>query len=401
MNKKYEIVFVILFSIAFIYLLSFWIQSSHSLLLTAQAFENAFGETTKEYVIEPLVSTRGNFNLTTGKLISEHSPIEYNASHIPGLQKDTCPSDSKVKDLEKGIIIYIHGYLVNGNTLGSEDASEIFDRVRKSINNNNNNYSIPNIGFNWDSEIASNKEKAWEIAKDVAKSNGLKLAQFILDFKNKCPTSDIRIIAHSLGSKIVLSSLDILNKNQEWNNKDFNITSVHLLGAAVDNEEISTNPFDIVKDPTNGYKINLFELESPVTLNGTKYAFGNAIENEVINFTNLYSSNDDSLEWFYPIAEKNDSALGQSGAEKNIRLPHNYKEINVTEHIEPLCNANGHNSCDFPYNAILGATAGIGDNHFGYIGFRNTNNKIIYDGALDVVVSDWRKQEQDNELMQR
>ena len=75
-----------------------------------------------------------------------------------------------------------------------------------------------------------NNDKAWEVAKDIAKSNGLKLAQFILDFKKDCPQTDVRLIAHSLGSRIVLSSLDALNENQEWNNnKNFAIASVHLL----------------------------------------------------------------------------------------------------------------------------------------------------------------------------
>ncbi|HSF00400.1 MAG TPA: alpha/beta hydrolase, partial [Nitrososphaeraceae archaeon] len=138
----------------------------------------------------------------------------------------------------------IHGFLVNGKTLGSENAREIFDRARLSLNNTK--YNITVIGFNWDSNITV-QVKEWEIAKDVAKSNGLKLAQFILDFKKDCPNTDIRLIAHSLGSRIVLSSLDFLNKNPEWNNKNFKIESLHLLGAAVDNEEVSKDPFDIVK----------------------------------------------------------------------------------------------------------------------------------------------------------
>ena len=37
------------------------------------------------------------------------------------------------------------------------------------------------------------------MAKNIAKDNGLKLAQFIFDFKNKCKDADIRLIAHSLG----------------------------------------------------------------------------------------------------------------------------------------------------------------------------------------------------------
>ena len=45
---------------------------------------------------------------------------------------------------------------------------------------------------------------------------------------------------------------------------------------------------------------------------------------------------------------------------------------------------------DYPFET--GSIAGIGDNHAGYIGFRNpTNNKILEDdGAMGVVVSNWK-----------
>ena len=40
----------------------------------------------------------------------------------------------------------------------------------------------------------------------------------------------------------------------------------------------------------------------------------------------------------------------------------------------------------------IGATADVGDNHFGYSGFRDTNGHLKDDGAMDVVVEDWNKQ---------
>jgi hypothetical protein len=382
----YKITFIMLFSIAGICSLSLWIQSSSPSLqvLTTKLFDNAFGQKINDSIKIPLISTVGDFNHTTGKLIPGHSPIEYNATNIPGLQINDCPP-------QKEIAIYIHGFLVNGKTLGSENATEIFDRARLSLKDTD--YNITLIGFNWDSHITN--YKAWDVAKDVAKSNGLKLAQFILDFKKDCPETDVRLISHSLGSRIVLSSLDTLNKNQEWNNENFKIASVHLLGAAVDDEEVSKDPWDIVKDPTNdkGYKnINIFAMEEPITLKGVKSAFGEAIEDEVRNFSNLYSSKDDSLEWFYPIMEGNDTALGQTGSQYGISLPTNYTERDVKDELIEICDANGRNSCNFPYNIVLGAIADVGDNHFGYIGFRDTNGTLKDDGASDVVVSDWENQ---------
>jgi Alpha/beta hydrolase of unknown function (DUF900) len=388
MHKMYKMAFVIFFSTATTYSLSLWAQSvSSSQVLTTNLVDNAFGQEINDSYKVPLISTVGDFNHTTGKLITGHNPIEYNASNIPGLQINDCPP-------QKEIAIYINGFLVNGKSLGSENATEIFDRARLSLNNTG--YDVTLIGFNWDSDIKN--DKAWEVTKDVAKSNGLKLAQFILDFKKDCPQTDIRLIAHSLGSRIVLSSLDALNENQEWNNQNFTIASVHLLGAAVDNEEVSKDPWDIVKDATNdeAYKnINIFAMEEPITLKGVKTAFGEAIEDEVRNFSNLYSSKDDSLEWFYPMMEGNDTALGQTGTEYGISLPSNYKERDVKDNITALCDANGGNSCNFPYNIVLGAIADVGDNHFGYVGFRDTNGTLKNNGAMDVVVEDWNKQ---NEL---
>lgn len=387
MHKMYTTAFVVFFSIVTAYSLSVWAQSiPSSQVLTTNLFDNAFGQEINDSYNVPLISTVGDFNHTTGKLITGHSPIEYNASNIPGLQFDDCPP-------QKEIAIYVHGFLVDGISLGSENATEIFDRARLSLNNTG--YNVTLIGFNWDSDISN--DKAWEVAKDIAKSNGLKLTQFILDFKKGCPETDVRLIAHSLGSRIVLSSLDALNENQEWNNKNFTIASVHLLGAAVDNE-VSKDPWDIVKDATNdeAYKnINIFGMEEPITLKGVKTAFGEAIEDEVRNFSNLYSSKDDSLEWFYPLMEGNDTALGQTGAEYGISLPTNYNERDVRNNITALCDANGRNSCNFPYNIVLGAIADVGDNHFGYVGFRDTNGTLKNNGAMDVVAEDWDKQ---NEL---
>ncbi len=101
------------------------------------------------------------------------------------------------------------------------------------------------------------------MAKTNAKENGPKLAQYIVDFNNKCPTTKIHVIAHSLGATVVDSALVILDKNSNWNNK---IASVHLLGAAIDNKLIAN-----------------------------KTLLGNATENVVDKFYNLYNPEDDGL----------------------------------------------------------------------------------------------------------
>jgi esterase/lipase superfamily enzyme len=68
-------------------------------------------------------------------------------------------------------------------------------------------YNISIIGFSWDSDIE------WDAAKKMANENEYLLAGFIKEFKNKCPTDNLRIIAHSLGSRVTLSAIQSLYDN--------------------------------------------------------------------------------------------------------------------------------------------------------------------------------------------
>ena len=79
-------------------------------------------------------------------------------------------------DCPNEILIYIHGY--NRDDI---EAKEEFNRIQTSLTYNN--YRIPLVGFSWDSKVL------WEIAKTNAKENGPKLAQYIVDFHNKCPNT--------------------------------------------------------------------------------------------------------------------------------------------------------------------------------------------------------------------
>jgi esterase/lipase superfamily enzyme len=67
-----------------------------------------------------------------------------------------------------------------------------------------NNYTVPLIGFSW------NSLPPYPAAKNNAVENGPELAKFISTFKNRCPDSDIRIIAHSLGTEVVKTYFDQL-----------------------------------------------------------------------------------------------------------------------------------------------------------------------------------------------
>jgi hypothetical protein len=231
----------------------------------------AWGQTTTT-----LVSTRDHFSPTTGKLLPGHNLEDYDPSNnIPGFDRQC----------EEEVAIYVHGVWTAAfpSFTHFENAIEIFDRARMSLADLN--YEIPLIGFSWDSDTPI-LPSGWETAKIIAKENGPKLAEFIFDLKDKCPDTDVRLIAHSMGARVVLSSLDSLTSNPDWNNNNYRIASVHLMGAAVDNEEVSKNSNDILNDPTNNIRNNI----------RIKAAYGNAIEKEVIRFYNLYNSDDDVLQ---------------------------------------------------------------------------------------------------------
>ena len=294
----------------------------------------------------PLISTRRHFSLLTGKInpLYDINGYDYNPAF-----KFLWNSYSNKNEL----VIYIHGVWTEQTS-----AKEQTDRTRLSLYENGSN--IPIIGFSWDSNTAMNP-LGWNIAKRIANQNGPKIAKFISDFKNNCPNVNIRIIAHSLGAKVVESALITLNNddNQKWKkDTSYNIASIHLIGAAIDDKSASKN--------------------SP---------FGNAIENIVNKFYNLYNPEDNALKHAYVKTEK-ENPLGLYGLKKGEPFPINYTESNAKFEIPPLTRASGiyQSFCDK-------AVYGWGNNHCGYIGFREQypfNQTLKDDGVINVIVADWR-----------
>jgi pimeloyl-ACP methyl ester carboxylesterase len=330
----------------------------------------------------PLVSTRSNFNLGTGELLRGHNSTDYVAMNVPGLQSSQC---------SKEMVVLVHGIWVDGmigvNAL--EDSSEIFDRARMSLAHNH--YTNPLVGFSWDSNTKISPDgSGWNIGKLIAKDNGPKLAQFILDYMNTCKQHNqdtkIRVIGHSMGARVILSALESLDSNQQWNRNNFKIASVHFLGAAVDDEEVSKNIMYIVKNPSS----LLFNPLGWFDPYGIKSAYGKAMEDVVMGFYNLYDPQDKLLgnPQLYQFYDQ-DRPLGLDGAQTDIAKPSNYNQTDVEDKTAPLCDANGDGRPDYPFD--LGSEVSIGNNHAGYIGFRDAtnHNTLVDDGAMNVVVSNW------------
>jgi pimeloyl-ACP methyl ester carboxylesterase len=269
-----------------------------------------------------------------------------------------------------------------------------------------NNYNIPVFSFIWNSATAISPE-GWSEAKSRTYGYGIELADDILNHKLQCKDDKVRLIAHSLGGRVVLSALDNLDNSTAWNQNNFKIESVHLLGAAVDDEEISLDASDTGRSQYDDDKV-----------------YGWAIQKQVQDgsFYNLYNPEDDALEpllfidpdtgdqiqdyielWgdaqleYYPFFEE-DSALGYHGAQPGIDIPSNYVDKNIQNEILPNIDADGDGICDLrnPYffNFCTIHRVTPGDNHFGYMGIRDASNnsRLIPnegDGAIDVIVNDW------------
>ncbi len=241
------------------------------------------------------------------------------------------------------IALYVHGF-----NKTKSDAKEEFNRIQTSLIYNN--YRIPIVGLSWDSKVN------WDIAKSNARDNGLYLAQFLMEFKNKCPSTNIHLMAHSLGASVIDSALVILDINTNWNTK---ISTVHLLGAAINNQLISNNTLS-----------------------------GKAIENVVNKFYNLFNPKDEGLRVNKQI--ENYQPLGLVGAPKGA-FHLNYKDINVSYEIPPISDADGDGNTKECFENIHPSRL-WGNNNCGYIGFRNsTSGALIDDGVIDIVVRNWIK----------
>lgn len=239
------------------------------------------------------------YEVTTRGKLQEPDLINANGSGYGGryeLDKiqelfSTCPGE---------VVIFIHGW---GND--EDEAKERLDRVKMSLEfNNYANISL--VGLSWDSDVD------WLPAKTNAKENGQKLAQLLLNYEEKCSSKSnsnqteqqlqqqdqnqgdnkIRLVSHSLGARVILSALENLHQNQIWNNdmNNYKIESIVMMGAAVDNEEVSMESIDKFNQP--------WFAHDPV---GVKDSYGHVIEEEVVTFCNLYSMEDNVFQYIYPL----------------------------------------------------------------------------------------------------
>jgi Protein of unknown function (DUF726) len=176
--------------------------------------------------IIPRISTRGYYDLTSGKTIKNNSYFLY-----------------PKKDFEKlfgskELVIMIHG-LRNDKAGAIAKTMLAKDRLRYL------GYDFPVVGFSYDSNIAGahlpkQAKQTLITGQIIANKNGHNLAMFIQDFKFVSPITKIRLMGHSLGSQVILSTIENLAKK---NQNSGIIESVYFFGASITHDVPSSKKY--------------------------------------------------------------------------------------------------------------------------------------------------------------
>ena len=212
------------------------------------------------------ISTRGYYNLLNGKTIKNNSYYLYPKQDFKKL------IDSKE------LTIMIHG-------LRNDNAGAIAKVILAKNKLKKLNYSYPVIGHSYDSNttgahLMKYAKRSLATGQVIAKKNGRNLGKFIEDFKSNSPNTKIRLIGHSLGSQVILSTLEYLIKKKK--NTGI-VESVYLFGASITSDIPASKKYGkILQDTVNTKIMNYYApsdevlgwadkekfVKSPLGLNG-------------------------------------------------------------------------------------------------------------------------------------
>lgn len=164
----------------------------------------------------PRISTRGYYDLTNGTTLKKNPYYFYP------------PQDLRKIIDSKELTIMIHG-------LRNDKAGAVAKTVIAKNKLRRLGYSHPVIGYSYDSNtmgahLMAFAQHALSVGNTIAKKNGRNLAAFIEDFKEFSPNTRIRLLGHSLGSQVILSTVERLSKK---NQNSGIIESAHFFGASI------------------------------------------------------------------------------------------------------------------------------------------------------------------------
>jgi len=195
----------------------------------------------------PRISTRGYYDLSYG------TTLKKNPYHL-----------YPKKDFEKLIgskefTIMIHG-LGNDNAGAVEKVIIARNKLRRL------GYHFPVVGFSYDSNTTGGHlmafaKHALAVGQIIAKKNGRNLAIFIEDFKSISPKTKIRLMGHSLGSEVILSTVEILSR-KNYNNGI--IESAHFFGASIPSDVPSSKYGRLLQRVIRGKIVNYYSPNDEV-----------------------------------------------------------------------------------------------------------------------------------------
>ncbi len=177
------------------------------------------------------------------------------------------------KDFEKLIgskelTIMIHG-------LGNDNAGAIEKVIIAKNKLRRLGYHYPVIGYSYDSNTTGGHliafaKHALAVGQIIAKKNGRNLASFIEDFKSISPKTKIRLIGHSLGSQVILSTVERLYKKSQ--NIGI-IESAHFFGASIPSNVPSSKYGKLLQRVIRGKIVNYYSPTDEVLLWGDNANF--------------------------------------------------------------------------------------------------------------------------------
>jgi len=151
----------------------------------------------------------------------------------------------------------IHG--LQNNKAGAVTKFKIAQRRLRALG-----YRYPVVGYSYDANtkgahLKKSELHAIRVGQKIAKKNGRNLAKFILDFKKQNSTTKIRLMGHSLGSEVILSTL----QNLYSKSKKPPVETVHFFGASLPSNFQKSNS-KILKNTVNSKIVNCYSPDDEV-----------------------------------------------------------------------------------------------------------------------------------------
>ena len=208
----------------------------------------------------PRISTRGYYDLSSGATLKNNSYYTYPKNDFKKL------IDSRE------ITIMIHG-------LRNDNAGAVAKVVLAQKQLRKLGYVHPVIGYSYDSNttgahLIKHAKHALAVGQKIAIKNGKNLGKFIEDFKTNSPKTKIRLMGHSLGSQVILSTLEYLAKKKQ--NIGI-VEGVYLFGASITEDVPSSKKYGkILQTMVNSKIVNHYAPKDEVLYWANKQKFVNS-----------------------------------------------------------------------------------------------------------------------------